>query len=129
MSSDSSKAWLLWAPVVAYMGLIYIVSDTSFHFSLFQKAQKIHGDWLAHVVEYSVLGLLLSRALAFDARRKARFIFWVTVLIGVAYGATDEYHQQFVPTRDSSVYDLAADTVGLSLGSIVWLRRRERKNA
>ena len=33
------------------------------------------------------------------------------------YGATDEFHQSFVPGRDSDVLDWVADTLGAALGA------------
>jgi VanZ family protein len=46
--------------------------------------------------------------------------YWFPFLLTVFYGATDEYHQSFVPTRDASFLDLAADAIGGLLG-IVWI--------
>ena len=115
-----------WAAVMAYMAFIFVVSATQFHTPLFQNAQKFHFDWLVHVVEYSVLGFLLARALVYSTLDWGLAKLWVAVAaIGVFYAATDEYHQSFVPTRDASVYDGIADTIGLSLGC--WIRLKKRK--
>ena len=46
--------------------------------------------------------------------------------MGIAYAATDEFHQRFVHGRHSSPVDVAIDAVGLALGMLVWLRLRER---
>ena len=108
-----------WAPVAFYMTVIFSVSALSIRLPLFQKAQKIHVDWLAHVVEYTFLGYLLARAI-----RKPKF-FWVVILIGVLYGVSDEIHQASVPARDASVYDAIADTIGVTLGQWLWFRRKQ----
>ena len=36
----------------------------------------------------------------------------MAVLIAVAYGVTDEWHQSFVPNRHADPRDLAADAIG-----------------
>ncbi|MDR2491693.1 MAG: VanZ family protein [Spirochaetaceae bacterium] len=40
----------------------------------------------------------------------------ITVLAVSAYGVLDEFHQSFVPGRQVSAFDWAADTVGAVLG-------------
>lgn len=117
-----------WLSVAAYMGLIFMVSAMPFDSALFHKAQKIHVDWLVHVVEYSALGFLLVRALKRSRPRSSGTrLFLAALAIGVFYAATDEYHQSFVPTRDSSVHDGLADTAGLALGAWAWMRRHQQK--
>jgi VanZ family protein len=66
-----------------------------------------------HVLEYAVLGALMLRALA-----RATWA-GVTVsttllafLLSVAYAATDELHQSFVPGRAAELLDLASDAAG-----------------
>jgi VanZ family protein len=42
-------------------------------------------------------------------------------LIATAYGATDEWHQSFVPNRHAEFRDLQADALGACAGVIaVW---------
>jgi VanZ family protein len=74
-------------------------------------------DKLLHVGEYAGLGLLFCRALIGEGLR------WTTALVAAlvlasAYGGSDEYHQLFVPLRDSSVRDWIADTIGAALGAV-----------
>ena len=121
----------LWAPVLLYAALIYFLSGHSFHFFWFQNTQKSHADKLVHVVEYSVFGFLLGRAFgAQDLFRRSRgVLFLAVVLAGALYGASDEFHQSFVPNRDSSPYDVVADTVGTAFGAWVWYKKIRKKNA
>ena len=123
--------FMLWAPVILYAALIYSLSANSFHFSWFRNAQKNHTDWLAHVVEYGVFGALICRALgAQDVfKRSAGRLFITAALAGVLYGVSDEFHQKFVPERDSSPYDVAADGIGTALGAWIWLKKAQRENA
>lgn len=121
----------LWAPVILYGALIYFLSSNSFRFQWFEKTQKIHGDWLVHVVEYGVFGALVCRALSGQGLfcRSARRLFFVVVLIGVLYGASDEIHQRYVPHRDSSLQDVLADTVGTAFGAWIWLKKTRKNHA
>jgi VanZ family protein len=52
-------------------------------------------------------------------------------LIGSIYGATDEFHQRFVPHRSADAGDWMADTAGAVLGALLaWLvLRRWRARA
>jgi VanZ family protein len=71
----------------------------------------------AHITEYAILGALLYRALGREA---------LALAVGIAYAATDELRQHFVPGRHAAPIDVAIDAVGLSVGMLVWLRVRER---
>jgi VanZ family protein len=78
------------------------------------------GDKTAHLCEYAVLGFLLARAL-----RRSRpslgggAVVALAALLGAAYGASDEFHQSFVPERTASLGDLAADGTGALLGALL----------
>jgi VanZ family protein len=45
----------------------------------------------------------------------------LAVAIGIGVGASDEFFQQFVPQRQSSVNDLLADATGLLFGQVLYL--------
>lgn len=66
----------------------------------------------AHLAEYALLGLLL----ALLARAYGLQMRWLPLLIGVAYAATDELHQHFVPGRLGAVTDVLIDTIGVVAG-------------
>ena len=80
-------------------------------------------DKLLHVTEYAGLGVLLARALIGERLRLATAII-VAALAASAYGASDEYHQSFVPQRDSDVRDWMTDTLGASVGAIAYASLR-----
>jgi len=83
-------------------------------------------DKLAHLGAYTALGVSAIVALGEGADRwpPARFVAAVA-LFCLLFGITDEIHQSFVPLRQPSVADLAADTLGGLLAGIGWrLRRR-----
>ena len=79
----------------------------------------------AHVFEYSVLSLLLFRAVR-APRNGWQFRWAATALILAALFATsDEIHQVFVPRRGPSVHDVMLDTAAAAaMQYLVWLRLR-----
>jgi VanZ family protein len=70
---------------------------------------------LAHLSEYAVLGALLQRALARPS---------LAILIGGLYAVSDEIHQDFVRGRHAAWYDVVIDTVGVTVGVVLWTRTR-----
>jgi VanZ family protein len=111
-----SRVLTVWLPVFAWAAVI-------FAFSSIPSLSTGLGTWDtvlrkgAHVAEYAILGALIYRALGREA---------LALAVGIAYAATDEFHQRFVPGRHASPVDVAIDAVGLALGMLVWLRLRER---
>ncbi len=104
-----SRFLFLWGPALAHMALIFWASSIP-------KLGRLPGDisdHTAHFAAYAVLGALVVRALA--AGRWAGITRGRAALawgLSVAYGATDELHQWFVPGRFSAVDDLVADALG-----------------
>jgi VanZ family protein len=74
----------------------------------------------AHAIGYGVLGALILRALAHGRFAGVR---WSTaagsVLLATLYGATDEFHQSFVPGRSPDVHDVLADATGAALAALL----------
>ena len=90
-------------------------------------------DYVAHVINYGVLGVLLIWALAggeWPAMTGAVIAsaMFLTVLLGVL----DEFHQSFIPGREATVRDVVADAVGAAGAAIaamvaVAFRRRHAR--
>jgi VanZ family protein len=108
----TSAALRLWAPVVLWAAVI-------FAFSSVPDLGTGLGTWdlvlrkLAHAAEFAVLGALLLRAVAVERTALA---------LGIAYAATDELHQHFVPGRLGSPVDVLIDAAGLAIGVALWRR-------
>ncbi len=62
-------------------------------------------DKLAHFCYYGTMAVLLAHGLG-------RRWWWIPLLAIPVVGALDEWHQFYVPGRDSSVYDWIADSAG-----------------
>jgi len=107
---------LLWA------GVIFALS------SLSNPPGETSAEWpsyVAHLTEYAVLAFLVVRwaAAAFPGAPLSVLLLvaWVAC---AAYGASDEFHQSFVPDRSPSLTDIAADIVGSFLGIVTHTRKR-----
>lgn len=109
---------LLWGPVALWAGVLFVASSRS----EVGPAGRIP-DWATHGAAYFVLGLLIARALAggFGGALSGRAVA-IATLAATLYGASDEWHQSFVPGREASAADVAKDLGGAALG--VWLFRR-----
>jgi VanZ family protein len=107
--------WLL--PAIAYAALIFYLSGQSRPLPYLTSR---FNDKLLHLVEYAAFAVVVTWGLAHlvTLPRAARW----AVLIGSLYGATDEFHQWFVPHRSADVADWVADTLGALLGALLaWL--------
>jgi VanZ family protein len=102
-----------WALVVAWMGVIFYFSSRP-GYSLPDYGAW---DWIAkkgaHIAEYAILGWLMQWA------RGHKRAWWQSWLMAVAYAATDEFHQSFVPGRKPAVADVTIDAVGAAIGMAV----------
>jgi len=75
-----------------------------------------HQDKLFHMIEFGGLGLALVLNRDIFRGKRPRTLM---ILSGIVWAVLDEFHQSFVPGRDSSVQDMAADTAGLVIA--VWI--------
>lgn len=85
----------------------------------------------AHFTEYFIFALLAARALASSGKGFLRHgWFFISLVLVISYALIDEYHQSFVPTRTSSIYDSLIDMSG-GLAALViyalWLYRSRRR--
>ncbi len=78
-------------------------------------------DKIVHFVVYGLLATLVCRI-----GRGWRAAAWSLVLVS-AYGASDEWHQSFVPGRSTELADWVADTLGAAVAIALyvgWARYR-----
>ncbi|AEB75399.1 VanZ family protein [Clostridium botulinum] len=75
----------------------------------------------AHLFEYLVLGILLCVVLflcsSIEGKHKLIYILFICLF----YAVTDEFHQNFVQGRSSSVSDVLIDFSGSVFGIIIYL--------
>jgi VanZ family protein/glutaredoxin len=109
--SITRRLWL-WGPPLAYLLLIFHLSG---------RPQlpwtPPYPDYLMHAAEYSVLAILLARAVNQGLSRrlaaKRGLLAWT---LCVLYAVSDEVHQAFVPGRSADPRDVLADAAGAALG-------------
>ena len=121
-----------WGPAAAVMAAIFAVS----HAAAPPLAGRVPDYW-AHMGAYALLAAVIVRGMAGGRRpgvTGARVL--LAALLAAGYGVSDEYHQSFVPGRDPSARDIAADAAGAGAGaaagwvwSIVFAVRRRRLHA
>lgn len=104
-------------PLVIYACVIFLLS------SLSKQPEELSFlfdyDKLLHAVEYYILGYLLMRVVTTSPRTAvARRSIITTIIIGFAYGISDEWHQSFVPGRYSSVIDVFFDGFGVVIAAL-----------
>lgn len=107
----------LWGPVILFAGLVFIMSSIS---SPVDVDPFPNFDKVAHITEYAVFAMLLFRAL--QGTWSSINFFWlafITVMITLTYGASDEFHQSFVAARTSDIKDWAADGIGAMMAMTV----------
>ena len=108
----------LWLPVFVWMGVIFFLSAQP----VIKASQNFLLDFLikkgAHVFEYALLFILLSRARNYQYHES-------TFLFTLLYAFIDETHQLFTPGRTGTIRDvLLFDLTGIVFA---WLYVPKRK--
>ncbi len=101
---------------ICYMLLIVFVS----HIPQKDIHRSISGpdniDLLFHFVEYSILGFLLFQSINTDDFFTIN-PWYGSVVFGIFFAMSDEFHQSFVPGRHMSSMDMLFDSVGVVFGT------------
>jgi VanZ family protein len=139
-----------WAPVIAWILLIFLASGdimSAEHTSRFlvpflrwlnpdisvETLAEIHFCLrkAAHVTEYAILALLVSRALFRETNlKRARSTLFAGVWMAcTVVAACDEFRQSFVESRGASLWDVMIDSAGAIFGLLVYARFARRRIA
>lgn len=113
--------WVYWLPAIAVMAGIFVLSAQSglrvSEDVNVERPLRVSG----HFIAYATLAGLLLLGLARGGQPR----LWQAALawgLAVAYGASDELHQSFVPDRMGRLNDLAVDAVGAAVGVVIaWI--------
>jgi VanZ family protein len=109
-----------WPPLLVWMLLIYLFSDRP---DIPQVGSSLL-DFVVkkglHALAYGILAGLWWRALVSLALRRPRLWAFAASL---AYAASDEWHQRFVPGRHGQPRDVLIDGLGAAV-AMLWLARR-----
>lgn len=118
---------IAWLPLILlYSGIYFLSNQPALPGPEEEVAQFV---WFksAHVFVYSCVGFLslfaVARSFAPEKRKKHKLlILYLSLAIGVSLAAHDEWHQSFIPGRESTVRDLVIDS--LAIGAVLsWLAR------
>lgn len=109
-----------------YCSLIYVLSGRPVIEMPFTYPMQ---DKMHHLLVYAILAGLAWRA--FRHFLTGNRILLAALLFCSAYGASDEWHQSFVPERHADAADWLADTLGtiLSLLLIRYFRRGRKQES
>ena len=117
--------WRAWWPPVAWAAGILIATWIPGAF-----VPRLPGpegtDKAIHFIFFVVLAFLIERA--FHAQGSARNGVYV-ILALAAFGALDEFVQQFIPGRDMELFDWMADVSGAIVGVVIARLTLERRAA
>jgi VanZ family protein len=103
-------------PVVLYAGLIFFLSSGPVPSTELENIP----DYYLHFSEYSLFYIVLFWAIHEGFRPlPGRGSYWLPAILTILFGISDEFHQMFVPSRDASILDILADSVGAAAGIAV----------
>ena len=81
---------------------------------------------LAHITEYFILGILLLNVLK-DYNDIDTKLIIITILFCFSYAISDEVHQLFIQNRSGKFTDVLIDTLGSSIGVIIYYLYLKKK--
>lgn len=104
---------LMWMAVIFYLSHQSDVElkETPWWLALLQTI-PLPTDKILHFGVYGVLGLF-----AIFAMEKRPWMAWAICCL---YGASDEFHQSFVPNRSVELMDGVADALGAGCAILIW---------
>ena len=119
-----------WAPPLLYMALIFAISSMKQPPFPMPEFEWFTIDKLYHFIEYAILGGLIARALlkAKPSVVPSQLIWGLAAVLSILYGASDEWHQTFVPGRLATVADWVADVLGSIagvLGAYLYYKKKQ----
>ena len=119
-----------WAPPLLYMALIFVVSSMKQPPFPMPEFEWFTIDKLYHFIEYAILGGLVARAFlkAKPSVVPSQLVWGLAAVLSILYGASDEWHQTFVPGRLATVADWVADVLGSIagvLGAYLYYKKKQ----
>ena len=119
--------FIKWLPVILWALVIFLLSAMSYPPT--PGPQFAMKDKVGHYAVYFVLGWLIALALRRVHNLSLPKALVLAILIGSAYGASDEFHQRFVPHRTCDVMDWLADTLGVSAAAAAFYAYESHRSA
>ena len=122
-----NRKLLRWLPALLWAVLIFVLSAWT-------KPPNINkvvpnADKAVHWSLFSVQSWLVSRALRRGHNLTLPTTLSLAILIASAYGASDEFHQRFVPNRTCDFNDWVADTLGAAAAAAAFYAYESHRSA
>ena len=113
-----------WLPVIVWAGVIFTLSSVP------DLKTELRQDFIlrkiAHITEFAILAFLLFRAISaygYETKQAVIYVF----IIALFYAFSDEFHQFFIEGRQCSFRDVAIDSVGILISSVIcYIKNRKR---
>lgn len=111
----SMPAWMAVGTPIAVMAVIFFLSSRSQLPDLDggRDVQSVAGHFFA----YAALGASLAVFLRWLGWSAVKALL-AAIVLATIYGVTDEFHQSFVPNRQTDVEDLLVDFLGACAGAL-----------
>lgn len=118
---DRVRLFLRFIPPAGYMVFIYLLSEI--HGTNRNRPDDWAGDLLINLLHVPLYaGLAFLWMIPVDTLRMSTWTKgMLVVVICILYGVTDEWHQMYVPGRESSLVDLVANTAGAFAGAGLYI--------
>jgi len=110
------KKILFFIPAALYYAFIFYLSSRSHDI----KIDILFFDKVIHLVEFALLGLLLSFGYFMSLKSPVRVKAVLTICSGILLGGLDEFHQYFIPRRSIEFFDIIADAIGILIGLLLY---------
>lgn len=112
---------LRWLPVFVSYGFIFYLSSQT---GTTLDSAGLGKEYL-HVSGHFMMFFVLGCSLYFATKN-----ILLSILIGLALGCSDEFHQRYTPGRSVELKDVIVDTIGISIGTILlWSSRFIQKKS
>ncbi|MEW4490818.1 VanZ family protein [Thalassoglobus sp. JC818] len=82
-----------------------------------------------HFAEFAILMVILTASLKRWCGKLTPGTIIGSMLFCIAFAASDEWHQSFIPDRFGTVYDVLIDSLGVCTAGLILLMRLKRRNA
>lgn len=106
-----------WVPAILWAGVIFLFS--ALPYGNIPSLTVDHFDKMLHFFEYTLLAFLIMRGYFKVTDIKLGHIILFTLIIGGGYGILMELLQWWVPGRDASILDTAANIAGIVFGMFI----------
>ncbi len=110
------KKWISFLPAILFYLLIFLLSSRDIRVGFDIQ----HLDKVAHFLEFGLMGFFLAIGFFNATSLSPSMKSFLTFGSGLILAVLDEFHQFFVPLRQSDIMDILADAAGLIFGIFVF---------